>query len=452
MIIDLPSGDEIAKRTAIYNQVVFWSSNADGVIHIPYQIKEDDFTAVEIFRLELAVESFNQALNCQDKPWIVRTNEEEFIQFRRGDGCESYVGKVTQDPALGGVQPIYLHSNCILQPGKVIHEMMHALGYIHEHMRFDRDQYIKIHKENIIQKFAPQFMKIPQQYLMTSKKYDLLSIMQYEKNAFARSSELVTIETLDPAFQDKIGQRNQLSKLDLVGLNEYFACPVEAIPVAPAPPPVKPTKPANYLGGCDFEAESCENFIVKSHFWRRLTDTQCGSYLPDCKPLADKGLCTRKSTGSLMNAYCGTACKSCHQGTSINLESNLTHSGLMYVRIKRKKHLLPITGCRNSQKPITPICLSFDYIRRAPSDVNLYDSVIKTYILNYYNTSTGGLYLVYKSPKDMVPTDKGRERWVTYKETFKVRCLNTLVVIQGYKKTDEVEIDNVMVTGGHCED
>ena len=42
MILNLQSGDENEKRTAILKPIVFWEPNAEGVIHIPYQIKEDE--------------------------------------------------------------------------------------------------------------------------------------------------------------------------------------------------------------------------------------------------------------------------------------------------------------------------------------------------------------------------------------------------------------------------
>lgn len=60
------------------------------------------------------------------------------------------------------------------------HELGHALGFHHEHARWDRDNFVTIHYENIKPGRAGDYDWIPQtNWLVTSTPYDYFSIMHY---------------------------------------------------------------------------------------------------------------------------------------------------------------------------------------------------------------------------------------------------------------------------------
>lgn len=56
--------------------------------------------------------------------------------------CQSFIGKK------GGKQLLSLGSGC-KNRGHVTHELIHALGFFHEHTRPDRDKFVKILWDNI---------------------------------------------------------------------------------------------------------------------------------------------------------------------------------------------------------------------------------------------------------------------------------------------------------------
>ena len=67
------------------------------------------------------------------------------------------------------------------------HEAMHALGFLHEQSRPDRDEYVEIHP-NLTEN--TDYAKLtPVSWLNTSSPYDFDSIMHYSSNQMTINSD-----------------------------------------------------------------------------------------------------------------------------------------------------------------------------------------------------------------------------------------------------------------------
>jgi hypothetical protein len=75
-----------------------------------------------------------------------------FISRRWNAGCYADIGmmgyrqRLNLDPSIG----------CNLNKGTIMHEMMHSLGYDHEQNRPDRNNFVRVHYDNI-----PYGMQLP---------------------------------------------------------------------------------------------------------------------------------------------------------------------------------------------------------------------------------------------------------------------------------------------------
>ena len=78
--------------------------------------------------------------------------------------CWSYVGRTTRRK-----QALSLNIPQCMSKGYIMHELMHAVGFRHEHSRSDRDKYIYLVRENINSKDV----KFAFDHLFIWKKVDI---------------------------------------------------------------------------------------------------------------------------------------------------------------------------------------------------------------------------------------------------------------------------------------
>ncbi|KAI1717220.1 astacin (Peptidase family m12A) domain-containing protein [Ditylenchus destructor] len=146
-----------------------------------------------------------------------RKSEDDFLNIVKGHGCYSQVGRT------GGKQEISLGRGCLFNE-TIIHELMHSLGFWHEHSRADRDDNIIIRWENILPGMDSQFDIVSSAIQDNlGEDYDYRSIMHYGSTAFSRNGRN-TIEAVIDGFSEIIGTATDLSDLDVIKISKLYRC------------------------------------------------------------------------------------------------------------------------------------------------------------------------------------------------------------------------------------
>ena len=145
------------------------------------------------------------------------------------NGCGSHVGYNVENKLLpnANFQGLALNPKVCMDPKIIEHEFYHAIGVEHTQERTDRDEYVKIHFENIIEGDEVQFAKGSKsgQWAVSQfgLPYDFESVMHYGANDYGKDGKR-TIETYDPPKQDIIGKAQGVSDGDIMLVKKMYNC------------------------------------------------------------------------------------------------------------------------------------------------------------------------------------------------------------------------------------
>ena len=145
------------------------------------------------------------------------------MQIKSGNGCYSYVGRHFEH------QEISLGTNC--EYGTYpLHEVMHALGFWHEHQRPNRNEYVSIHRNRTFllddQFFVAYSNKIWEMYDWnpSGTNYDIDSITHYTSTIFSKDRDIPVMTypgTNDPLI---IQNSKTFSSNDIIDFNFLYVC------------------------------------------------------------------------------------------------------------------------------------------------------------------------------------------------------------------------------------
>ena len=213
------NGQKIEKRAATSDDNILWPNAI-----VPYQFAASISRDLR-HRIRDAMDHWE---NNTCLRFVEQDGELDYVNYKNlENACWSFIGRQ------GGSQTINIFRGC--QYGSVVHEIGHAIGFWHEQSRPDRDDYVNINLDNLIEgeDVASNFMKLRDDEVNSrGSEYDYGSVMHYPTTAFVREDCIgcQSIEvTNDDAYRRQgnpiIGQRNGLSLGDIVQANSLYNCP-----------------------------------------------------------------------------------------------------------------------------------------------------------------------------------------------------------------------------------
>ncbi|XP_054711347.1 astacin-like metalloprotease toxin 5 [Uloborus diversus] len=209
---DIVGIDPNLDRNAIPTDAQRWPNG-----RIPYQM--DPYTHYDdkqmaMIKKAMAEYEEKTCLYFEEK----QEDEKDFVLIFAGRGCYSKVGKI------GGIQVLSFGTGCFQHP-TLVHELGHTIGFYHEHTRSDRDDYIDIHWNAIMNSAKDQFQKLKPMENRLLDDFDYDSIMLYGERTFSKDGWTKTMTAKEKGVKlldvyDKKG----LSSSDVKRIKKLYEC------------------------------------------------------------------------------------------------------------------------------------------------------------------------------------------------------------------------------------
>ncbi|XP_058124168.1 astacin-like [Anopheles ziemanni] len=194
--------------TALIGESYKWPNSI-----VPYKIDTTAFTAVQQNSIKSALQQI-ELVSCVR--FVPRTTEVDYVVVTgEYSGCWATLGH------RGKMQTVNLQPNGCMSRGTIIHEFLHALGFVHMQSASDRDFYVQINWAAIPSDKASNFDRYSSNVIEDfGIPYDYDSVMHYSNTAFSVDNRQLTI--IPKRSDVTIGQRVGLSYKDIKRINYLY--------------------------------------------------------------------------------------------------------------------------------------------------------------------------------------------------------------------------------------
>jgi len=190
----------------------------DGTI--PY-VFHRDFRLDERKRIEEAMEDIMKKTCIKFVPYKQDGAYNHFAVITGEKGCSASIGFNKLGYFRVNLHPL----TCLGKFGKIQHELIHLIGFRHEHSRPDRDDYVIIDWSNVHKDHVRNFDLAEEgQFTTLGVPYNYLSVMHYPADAFSKNGRPTIIPIQDGINPKDLGQRKKVADTDIKKINLLYKC------------------------------------------------------------------------------------------------------------------------------------------------------------------------------------------------------------------------------------